>query len=215
MESYIFENLELSLQTVKDAVGTNQKKICKAVDLIVETIHNDNKILVCGNGGSASDSLHICGEFTNRLLKERRPLPAFPLSADIASITAIANDYSFDDIFSKQVLANGRKGDILWALSTSGNSKNIINAAKTAQNIGMKVISFTGGNGGEITKHSDLSIIASATTICPRIQEAHVFLYHIIIEMVENKLFPYIRGGSIPKKSVRLKDRKGTICKYN
>ena len=192
MKSYIIDNLELSLKTVKDAVETNQDRICEAVDLLAETIENDHKILVCGNGGSASDSLHICGEFTNRLLKERRPLPAFPLSADIASITAIANDYSFDEVFSKQVQANGRSGDILWALSTSGNSKNIIKAAQTAKDIGMKVISFAGGSGGEITQYSDISIVAGATTNCPRIQEAHVFLYHIIIEMVEEKLFPYI-----------------------
>ena len=188
MKNYIDKALEHSINAKKVTVAENKKKIIEAVDLIINTFNAQNKLLVCGNGGSACDSLHICGEFTNRLLKERRPLAAIPLNSDVASLTAIANDYSFDKVFSKQVEAFGKKDDLLWVLTTSGNSKNILEAAKSARSIGMKVFSFSGGDGGNIIKLSDLFIVAK-DKICSRIQETHSFLYHVIIEMVEEKMF--------------------------
>ena len=193
IDSYINEALEHSIDIKRATVGKYKKDIIKCVDLIVRTVNSGNKILVCGNGGSAADSLHICAEFTNRLLKERRPLPAFPLSSDVASITAISNDYSYELIFSKQVEAFGKRGDLLWILTTSGKSKNLLNAAEKAKEIGMNVLSFSGKNGGDICPLSDIILIVEKGQTSPRIQETHVFLYHIIIELVEEKLFGEFR----------------------
>jgi D-sedoheptulose 7-phosphate isomerase len=185
MEKYLLNSLDESISTKKEAISTNKAKILKAVELITDTIKKGNKILVCGNGGSAADSLHICGEFTNRLLLERAPLPAIPLCSDIASITSIANDYSYDQIFLKQIKAIGKKNDLLWILTTSGNSKNLINCAVEAKKSGIKILVFSGKNGGEIIKYGDINIVVSNSNLSPRIQESHVFLYHVIIELVE------------------------------
>jgi len=189
VRNYIDRSLQESIFTKKSTVADSRDKILKAVAMIVDTFNAGGKLLVCGNGGSAADSFHICGEFTNRLLKERKPLPAIPLTGDVSSITAISNDYSYDEIFSKQVKALGKKGDLLWAITTSGNSKNVLMAAREASEKGMKVLSFSGGEGGKIVKMSDLSIVVSHSSVCPRVQETHSFLYHVIIELVEETLF--------------------------
>jgi D-sedoheptulose 7-phosphate isomerase len=189
MENYINAALEESLNVKRKTVQDKMPEIKASVEMMVEAIRSGNKIMVCGNGGSASDALHICGEFTNRLLKERRPLPAMPLSGDVASITAIGNDYSFNEVFSKQVEAFGNNGDILWVLTTSGNSENLLKAASVAKKSGIKVFSFSGKSGGAIVDLSDLSIVVESGKNSPRIQETHSFLYHVIIELIEKTLF--------------------------
>lgn len=164
------------------------ENINKASELIVESLKNNGKVLICGNGGSASDSSHIAGELVDRFLMDRKGLPAIALSADSSVITAWGNDKSYDEIFLRQVEALGRKGDVLIAISTSGTSKNVVNAGLYAKTIGMKVISLTGHSGGKLIEISDININSSSNET-PRIQECHMTAYHIICELVEKNMF--------------------------
>ncbi|GMT41973.1 MAG: phosphoheptose isomerase [bacterium] len=158
--------------------------------LTVETYKNGKKILLCGNGGSAADAQHIACELVARFKRDRPPLCAMALTVNTSSITAIGNDYEFTKIFSRQVEAFGKKGDLLIGISTSGNSPNVIQAMEKAKEMGMSVAGFTGVNrDAEILKHAQISIrIPSANT--PRIQEAHILIGHIVCEYIENELFP-------------------------
>ena len=140
----VTENLVDNIDTIK--------KIC---DLTLKTIQNNNKILLCGNGGSASDASNIAAEFVGRFEDDRQPLSAISMNDNISSITAIANDYGFEQIFSRQIQTYGNKNDLLIAISTSGNSNNVIEGAKSAKSIGMTVASFTGMSGGNLSKFSD------------------------------------------------------------
>jgi D-sedoheptulose 7-phosphate isomerase len=162
--------------------------ITKASEKILDCIKNGGKILICGNGGSAADSNHLAAEFINRYLIERLPLPAISLASNQSNLTSIGNDYSFDLVFSKQVDALGKSGDILIAISTSGLSKNIVEAIKSAKKKSMFSILFTGNAITEASKLSDIAIqVPSPYT--PRIQEIHLLLYHCICEIVERELF--------------------------
>ncbi len=173
---------------------SNNAKILKTVEEISKTIisayDNGGKVFIAGNGGSAADAQHIAAELVSRFYKERKALAAESLTVNTSNLTAIANDYDFSVIFSRQLEANARKGDVFWGISTSGNSKNILSAIHTAKNIGMKIIGFTGESGGKMAepKMCDLLIrIPSKDT--PRIQENHILMAHIICELVENSLF--------------------------
>ena len=168
---------ETLLQTVSDCVG-----------VLVTAFKNGNKVLFCGNGGSASDAQHLAAEFSGRFYKDRDALPAEALHCNTSYLTAVANDYSFDVIYSRLVKGIGNKGDVLVGLSTSGNSKNIVAAFEVAREKGMITIGFTGESGGVIKALSDFLInIPSFDT--PRIQESHIMLGHIICEMVEEQYF--------------------------
>ena len=145
---------------------------------------NGGKIFIAGNGGSAADAQHIAAELVSRFYKERRALPAESLTVNTSNLTAIANDYDFSKIFSRQLEANGRKGDIFWGISTSGNSKNIISAIIKAKELDMKIIGFTGKDGGEMANMCDF-IIKIPSKDTPRIQENHILIAHIICEIVE------------------------------
>ncbi|OQB74444.1 MAG: Phosphoheptose isomerase [candidate division TA06 bacterium ADurb.Bin131] len=167
-----------------------QKKIEKICGMLEHAIMQDKKILVCGNGGSAADSQHIAGELVGRFQKERRPIACIALTTNTSILTSIGNDYSFDKIFSRQIEALGKRGDILLVFSTSGTSVNILEAAKTARDIGIKVISFTGIHIDFLSKISDICVsIPSEST--PRIQEIHIILIHIICNIIEDRLFPH------------------------
>ena len=173
---------------------SNNAKILKTVEGISKTIisayDNGGKVFIAGNGGSAADAQHIAAELVSRFYKERKALAAESLTVNTSNLTAIANDYDFSVVFSRQLEANARKGDVFWGISTSGNSKNILSAIHTAKNIGMKIIGFTGESGGKMAepKMCDLLIrIPSKDT--PRIQENHILMAHIICELVENSLF--------------------------
>ncbi len=155
---------------------------------IANSIKNGGKLMICGNGGSAADAQHMAAEFVNRFLKERKPLAAIALSVDTSNITSIANDYSFDDIFSKQVEALGKENDILMGISTSGNSENIIEAFNTAKNMNITTMGLLGKDGGKIAKLSDINIIVPSDST-PRIQEAHIFVIHTICQIVEDRLY--------------------------
>ncbi|MBI5888111.1 MAG: D-sedoheptulose 7-phosphate isomerase [Deltaproteobacteria bacterium] len=166
----------------------NLPLINMASEMIAEAFKAGGKLMVAGNGGSAGDAQHIAGEFVNKFEIERPPLPALALSTDSSVITSIGNDYSFDQIFSKQVRALGKKGDVLLAISTSGSSRNVINAAEAAKNIGVKTIALTGKGGGELGGKADLLLNVDADST-PRIQEVHITVCHIICALVDAALF--------------------------
>ena len=165
----------------------NSDDIIKICNFICDSFQNNGKILLCGNGGSAADSQHIAAEFVGRFVKDRKPLPALALTTDTSALTCISNDYSFDLVFSRQVLALGNSQDVLIALTTSGNSLNVINAIVEAKKIGMKIVSLLGNDGGQVKDISDISIIVPSN-ITARIQEAHILLAHAICSLVESKL---------------------------
>ncbi len=161
-----------------------QMILTSAIDLLTGALEKCKPVLVCGNGGSAADAQHIAGELVGRFLRERQALNVRALTADTSIITAWANDVSYDSVFSRQIQAYGVDDGILWAISTSGNSKNVILAAQYAKEIGMKVLALTGRDGGELAKFADI-LIAVPSTDTPRIQEMHMMIYHHLCEQVE------------------------------
>ena len=161
--------------------------IQKAGSLLAATLSQGGKLLLCGNGGSASDSQHIAAELTGRFLKDRRPLAAVALTTDTSALTSIANDYSFDEVFSRQVMGLGSRGDCLLAISTSGNSRNVVRAVEEARAAGVHVIGLLGRDGGALRALCDVAIVVPSATTA-RIQEAHIFIGHTLCAMVEAAL---------------------------
>ena len=164
-------------------------KIEKIIDLSIKAFRNDKKMLFCGNGGSASDAQHITAELSGKFYVDRPPLNAEALHVNSSFITAVANDYGYDEIYSRMVQASGRAGDILVGISTSGNSTNVIKAIKKAKEIGIITIGFTGNKIGDMDSICDV-IIKAPTNDTPRVQEIHILIGHIICEMIEEKMFP-------------------------
>jgi D-sedoheptulose 7-phosphate isomerase len=164
-------------------------RVEQAIAAILKSLEADKAFLICGNGGSAADASHIAGELVGRFLKERRALKAIALSADSAILTAWGNDYSYDDVFARQVHAYGEPGGVLLAISTSGRSKNVVAAVTAAKSKGMSVIGLTGKGGGHLAPMVDilLDVPSSAT---PLIQQAHMCLYHYLCAEVEARLLP-------------------------
>ena len=158
------------------------------VNIIVTAFQNGNKVLFCGNGGSAADAQHLAAEFSGRFYTDRDALPSEALHCNSSYMTAVANDYSYDVIYSRLIKGIGNKGDVLVGLSTSGNSKNIINAFEVAKEKGMTTIAFTGSHGGGLKKYSD-QLINVPSDDTPRIQESHITIGHIICQMVEELYF--------------------------
>jgi len=168
----------------------NCDKIIEVVHLITGSLKSGNKIMIFGNGGSAADAQHIAAEFINRLRKSKRdrpPLAALALTTDTSILTSISNDSDFSNIFSRQIRALGKKGDIAWGISTSGNSPNLIKAIKVAQEMGIKTLGLTGKGGGEMGTLVDYHLNAESNDVL-RIQEVHITLSHIICELVEQEL---------------------------
>lgn len=157
------------------------------VDLTAKVLQQGGKILFCGNGGSAADAQHIAAELSGRFYKDREPYFAEALTVNTSYLTAVANDYGYDEIFSRLVKSKGRKGDILVGISTSGNSPNVVKAMETAREIGMHNIGWTGQGGGKMSELSEL-LFAMPSPDTPRIQEAHIMIGHILCEFVEEKL---------------------------
>lgn len=183
------ELLKQSIEAKTEFVKTERDKILQAIHVIHQAIQSGNKLMIFGNGGSAADAQHMASEFLNRFRIERRPLPAIALTTDSSTLTSIANDYSFDEIFSKQIEALGVKGDVVLGISTSGNSKNVIKALQVSKKIGLHTISLTGGGGGVIRTLTDIHLNVGSTTITAHIQESHLFCIHVICECVDNLLF--------------------------
>jgi phosphoheptose isomerase len=188
----IKEHFEESLATKQAAQESLVPAIEAAGSLMVECLRDGHKILSCGNGGSAGDAQHFSAELLNRFEMERPPLPAVALTTDSSTLTAIANDYSYDDIFAKQVKALGNTGDVLLAISTSGNSANVVRAIDAAQDRGMLVVALTGRNGGEMAASltgSDVEIRVPAERTA-RIQEVHLLIIHCLCDIIDRSLFP-------------------------
>ena len=157
----------------------------------VEAFRNDKKMLFCGNGGSASDAQHIAAELSGRFYSDRPPLYAEALHVNSSYITAVANDYGYDETYARMLEACGRKGDILVGISTSGNSPNVVKALKKANEIGLTTIGFTGVNGGKMNDICDI-MIKTPSDDTPRIQEAHILVGHIICQLIEEEMFPNV-----------------------
>jgi D-sedoheptulose 7-phosphate isomerase len=182
--------ISASIET-KQAILSNDKMINLLVEcseVITEAFKHGNKILFCGNGGSAADAQHLAAEFSGRFYTDRDALPAEALHCNTSYLTAVANDYSFDVVYSRMIKGIGNPGDIIIGLSTSGNSKNIIEAFKTAKLKGMITIGLTGESGGKMKEMSDYLLNAPSSDT-PRIQESHIMLGHIICQLVEEKYF--------------------------
>lgn len=185
------EDINLALKEnnkiIQDLVEKN-KLIKKAAEVIIDTLQGKGKLLIAGNGGSAADAQHISGELVGRFKKERRALPVIALTTNTSILTAIANDYSFEKVFSRQIEALAEKGDLFLGISTSGNSLNVIEALKTAKKIGCQTICLSGKTGGEMEGNCDILITVDSDET-PRIQEAHILIGHIICQIVEKNIF--------------------------
>lgn len=187
----ITANFTDSIQTKINAADSILNIIAEASEEIVQALLEGHKVLSCGNGGSACDALHFSSQMLNRFKRERPGLPAIALSSDISALTAIANDYHFSDIFAKQIRALGQEGDVLLAISTSGNSTNVVNAIKAAHDKNMNVIALTGYDGGKIVEHlreKDIEIRVPAFDTA-RIQETHLLIIHCICDVIDYRLF--------------------------
>ncbi len=196
MLARIKQQFEESIQTKILAIESIAESILAAGDIMVGSLLNNGKILSCGNGGSAGDAQHFAAEMLNRFETERPSLPAIALSTDTSTITAIANDYSYEEIFSKQVKGLARPGDVLLAISTSGHSKNIIEAITAAQQRECQIVALTGRDGGVITsllnEHNvEIRVPAQSTA---RIQETHLLIIHCLCDYIDHKLFINTEG---------------------
>lgn len=181
----IQENIDIAEKLMEESI----ELILKAGDRLISTFRKRNKLLLCGNGGSAADSQHIAAEFVNRFRKERDSLPAIALTTDSSILTSISNDYDYRYCFSKQVKAIGQKGDVLMGISTSGMARNVIEAVKIAKSIGIYTIGLTGKSGGRLMDFVDLCIRVPSNDT-PRIQEAHILIGHLLCDIVERQFEP-------------------------
>jgi D-sedoheptulose 7-phosphate isomerase len=189
-QKFISESLTESSETKLKIIKHCSEDIISAVDLLTTAFKNGNKLLLCGNGGSAADCQHIAAEFMIRLSHEvdRPAIPAIALTTDTSNLTAGGNDIGFENVFARNVEGLGNSGDVLLAISTSGNSPNVIKAVEKAKSKQMKVIGFLGGTGGKLNSRVDLSLIMPSTNV-QRIQEGHITVAHIICELVEQELY--------------------------
>lgn len=189
MNSIIIKRIQDSIDIKKELI--NSRDLLKVVEQLADTIANvlksGHKLIVCGNGGSASDALHFAGEILGRFQKERNAWPAVILNADVATMTAIANDYGYDDIFARQAQGHCNLGDVFVGISTSGNSENVIRAAKVAKEKGAVTAALLGNDGGKIKNITDYPVVVPCA-VTARVQECHIMLIHIICEIVEERL---------------------------
>lgn len=185
--SIIKQRIEESIKTKKKLIESEEilKAIQSIADEITDVLENNGKVLLCGNGGSASDALHITGELVGRFQRQRKAMAAVCLNADVATMTAVANDYGYERIFERSVEGLMSSSDILIGFSTSGNSENVYLAIKKAKEIGGRTVAFLGNNGGKIKNISDNSVIIPSDNTA-RIQESHILIGHIICELVED-----------------------------
>lgn len=191
MDAHITQVIQESISAKQALLADDEirQQIRQVIEACVKAFRHGGKVLFCGNGGSAADAQHLAAEFSGRFYRDREPLFAEALHVNTSYLTAVANDYSFEEVFARLVRAMGRKGDILIALSTSGNSPNILRAINDARQIGMTVIGMSGHHGGKMNGACDILIkVPSGNT--PRIQECHMLIGHIVCELVEKEVFP-------------------------
>ena len=182
--------IDASIATKQSMLQSKEvlRTLAMASEALAHALKEGNKVLLFGNGGSSADAQHIAAEFVGRFGFDRAALPALALSVNSSSLTAIGNDYGFDRIFSRQVEAFGRSGDVAIAISTSGNSTNVIDAVLTARKIGLRTIALTGGTGGKVKDKVEYCVCVPSRET-PRIQECHILIGHIISELVEGEIF--------------------------
>lgn len=187
MRDRIKEILLESIQIKEELLQNNIGQIKEIADLIIDCLKKNGKVILFGNGGSASDSQHIAAELIGRFKKDRNALPAIALTVNTSVITSLANDYGYEVIFSKQIEALGEKDDVAIGISTSGKAKNVANGIKQAKKMGLKTVALTGGDGGELAKLADTSLLVPSS-VTARIQEAHITIGHILCELIEQAL---------------------------
>ena len=187
IEKSIQNSIQVKQQILQDA--DLLKNIESAAAMMIASLRAGGKIHFCGNGGSAADAQHLAAELSGRFYFDRPPLNAEALHCNTSYLTSVANDYGYESIFSRILQGTAKKGDVLVGLSTSGNSQNILNAYKTAREMDVKIISFTGATGGKMKEISDI-LLNVPSTDTPRIQESHIMIGHIICELVESEMFP-------------------------
>jgi len=184
MRDKIKDILLESIQVKEELLRTGISQIIEIASIVTDALKKNGKIIIFGNGGSASDSQHIAAELVGRFKKNRAALPAIALTTNTSIITALANDYGYEAVFAKQVEAFGQKNDVVIGISTSGKAKNVACGIKQAKKMGLKTIALTGADGGELTKLADTSLVVPSA-VTARIQEAHITIGHIICELVE------------------------------
>ncbi|MDD2703611.1 MAG: D-sedoheptulose 7-phosphate isomerase [Candidatus Omnitrophica bacterium] len=187
MRDKIKDLLLESIQVKEDLLHDYIDKIIEISILIIDSLKKDGKVMLFGNGGSASDSQHIAAELIGRFKKDRNALPAVALTTNTSIITSLANDYGYEVVFSKQIEALGRKNDVAIGISTSGKAKNVAMAIKQAKKMDIKTIALTGGDGGDLAKLADVSLVVPSA-VTARIQEAHITIGHIVCEIIEQTL---------------------------
>lgn len=189
MKDQITQIFRNSIKAKRDFLEKNCGSLVAAIQVIIHAFRSGGKVLLFGNGGSAADAQHLAAEFVNRYRLDRPALPAIALTTDSSTITSIANDVNFDEVFVKQIRALGKTGDIAIAISTSGNSVNVLRAVECSRQMGLRTIGLTGGNGGELGSLVEHSLCVSGTTNTARIQEAHILIGHVMCEIVEETLY--------------------------
>ncbi len=188
MENIILKRFKESSEVKTRFLKENLPKLLDVIKLISHAFEGGNKLFFFGNGGSAADAQHMAAEFVNRYIMNRPPLPAIALTTDTSILTSVSNDFTFSEIFAKQLRALGKERDVAIGITTTGNSPNIIKAFEVAKEMGMKTVAFTGGDGGTVGKMVDFPLVVPSSST-PRIQEAHILIGHILCEMVEHSLF--------------------------
>jgi D-sedoheptulose 7-phosphate isomerase len=187
MKEQAIRSFEESAEVNRRFVHAHADRIVQAAELIRQALRAGHKLLLFGNGGSATDASHIAAEFVGRYHRDRRPFPAIALGADQAALTCIANDYGYEELFARQVRAHGLKGDIVIAISTSGNSPNVLRGVEAARALGLTTIGWTGGTGGKLAALVDHCFLVPSS-VTARIQESHITLGHVLCELVEEGL---------------------------
>lgn len=172
-------------ETIEKTIETLPQKLADASQMAVMTLQNGNKILLCGNGGSAADAQHIAAELTGRYKSERRGLPGIALTTDTSALTAIGNDYGYDRVFDRQVEALARPGDLIIGISTSGNSANVLSALSLAKELGCTTMGFSGRDGGKMNEVCDINLVVPSNDT-PRIQEMHILFGHTICQIIDD-----------------------------
>lgn len=183
--------IEDSIAAKQAALASMPESLARAVDILVQALKHGNKVLSCGNGGSAADAQHFSSELLNRFHHDRPGLPAIALTTDASTVTSIANDYAYDQIFSRQISSLGQSGDVLLAISTSGNSGNVVQAIKTAHERGLHIIAMTGNQGGkmaELLNDQDVELRVPSN-VTARIQEVHLLILHVLCSRIDDILF--------------------------
>jgi D-sedoheptulose 7-phosphate isomerase len=188
MKEQVIKAFEESIDVKRRFVQEHVDRIVQVANVIAAAFHEGHKVLLFGNGGSSTDASHIAAEFVGRYHRERRPLPAIALATDMAAITCIANDYDYAEIFARQVKAHGQKGDVVIAISTSGNSPNVLKGLEAARELGLTTVGWTGGKGGKLADMVDYPFVVPST-VTARIQESHITLGHVLCELIEESLF--------------------------